>query len=139
MRNLLIVLLILLQPGCRKDSQTRPPISERKDFFSNESDALRKVNTFLDKYPGMPKADALENISYIDSKTKSYAFVFYRSKRGIENIVIEQEYSGTMISQVKSIKCDGEDCDCKVITIISDEGDVSVDCTCHSCDMIIRQ
>lgn len=87
----------------------------------------------------MPRAEALENISYFDSKTKSYAFVFYRSGKGVENIVIEHEYNGTAVSHIKSIKCAGEDCDCKVITVISDEGDVTVDCTCHSCEMIIRQ
>lgn len=87
----------------------------------------------------MPKAEALESVSYIDSKTKSYAFVFYRSTKGVENIVIEQEYTGTVVSNIKTIKCAGEDCDCKVVTVISDEGDVTVDCTCHSCEMIIRQ
>lgn len=139
MRKILISSLIILASGCQKDYQIRPSVSERKDFFRNESDAISKLNGFLSKYPHAPKAEAIARIAYIDSKTKSYAFVFYRSVKGLENIVIEQEYHNDIVSNVRSIKCAGEDCECKVVTVISDEGDVSVDCTCHSCAMIIQQ
>ncbi len=137
MRYLLIVLLAFL--ACTKNPTESK--SSRTDFFNNEKDAFKKVQQALQQHNPKEHLVHIDNITYIDASKKSYAFVFYRSTMGSSNIVFQlnQSPSARADGGVTSIKCDGDDCDCKVKTVISREGDVTVDCSCKSCTMLINQ
>lgn len=136
MRQTFILLSLLLLGACQKE-QTAPAIS-RTDFFTSASDARQKVQQLLDKRPGGGQLKSIERINYIDSKNKSWAFVYYRSNLGSSQIVLQQQYLNGKILPLSSITCSGTDCDCKVVTTISMAGDVTVNCSCSSCTMNIN-
>ncbi len=81
----------------------------------------------------------INSISYIDSKDKSYALVFYRSNRKSGNLLLEQKYEKGIRVSSTATTCEGANCNCKVVTTISNEGDVKVNCSCTSCTMLINQ
>lgn len=137
MRYLLI--LLILVTACTKNNSTSNPT--RTDFFAHEKDAFQKVQQALLQHNKNEQLLQIENITYVDATQKTYAFVFYRSNMGSSNIVFQRSNNAAARTDdgVTSIKCEGEDCDCKVKTIISREGDVTVDCTCKSCTMLINQ
>lgn len=138
MRILLILSIFIAFTACRKETNNRSRLTERTDFFKNNTDALSRVQRYLAVYAHGEVADSIVGISYIDSKNKSYAFVFYRSNKGEGNLVIMQEYLDEALVSSTSIKCDGEDCACKVKTLITDDGSVLLDCSCSSCTMLIH-
>ncbi len=139
MKLLATAIVILLLSGCSKNNSTQLPSATRKDFFTTGEDTLHAVQAIVNGYGRGEHLKRINSISYIDSKNKSYAFIFYSSDRGTGNVVIEQHYAGGIKTNSQSIKCDGSGCDCKVLTIIDDDGNVSVDCSCKSCAMIITQ
>jgi len=139
MKLLTTTIVILLLAGCSKDNSNQLPSATRKDFFTTGQDTLHAVQAIVNGYGRGEHLKKIESISYIDSKNKSYAFVFYSSDKGISNVVIEQQYIGGKKTASQSIKCDGASCDCKVLTVIGDDGSVSVNCSCTSCSMIINQ
>ena len=138
MRKFLIAGCLFCLVACQKDQQVQTASATRTDFFANNVDALKTVQQILDKSAPGEKVDQIESISYIDARAKSFAFVFYHSNKGKQNLVIQKNFVGEDNVQVTSTKCDGEDCSCKVKTIISENGDVSVDCSCKSCTMLIN-
>lgn len=138
MRTLLTVCILAALLGCNKDTSSRNRTAARTDFFKNDRDAYRKVQQYLNAYARGEKLQQIQSISYIDSKDRSYAFVFYRSNQGQSNLVIRQDYVGAQLVGGSSIKCDGTDCTCKVTTLIKSDGTVLLDCSCSSCTMLIN-
>ena len=132
----LLYILVLFTACTKKPTGIK---SSRIDFFTDNTDAFKKVQLALHQHNIKEQLILIENITYIDAVQKSFAFVFYRSNMGLSNVVFQLNHNPTAKEQVTSIKCDGEDCDCKVKTIITSTGDVTVDCTCKSCTMLINQ
>jgi hypothetical protein len=99
--------------------------------------AAKLVQATLKKKNNGEQLVRLQSISYIESKGKRFAFVFYETNKGTRNLVVERDSSGTALLG-KITSCDGEECQCKVRTVIGNNGEVSVDCNCKSCDMIIE-
>ncbi len=119
-----------------KDVQTTP--ANRTDFFADQGDAAKKIQTVLDKGGKGEKLQKIESITYTDSKSKSYAIVFYQSNLGARSIAMERDYaSGSNFNTV--ITCEGANCDCKVQTIIGRNGDVTIQCSCSTCTMVIDE
>lgn len=135
---LFIVAGIMMLTACHKENNPQLPSILRTDFFKSDEEAQKKIQTVLDQHSPGEKLERIESVSYIDSKNKSYAFVFYRSNKGSSNVVLEQPYLNGQKLAMSSVKCDGEYCDCKVKTIISNNGDVTLDCSCSSCTMLIN-
>lgn len=133
----LALAVILLFGACNKDALRNRNV-ERADFFTSEKDALAKTQKYVDGFKKNEIIEKILSVSYIDSEHKSYAFVFYRSNLGPGSVVIEQEYNGNEVLNSKSIRCEGESCQCKVLSIIDDSGQIYLDCSCPSCSMIIR-
>lgn len=137
MRYLLFVLVVFT--ACtKKPLETQ---NTRTDFFVNEQDAFEKVKQAILQHNQQEQLKHIDNITYIDASQKSYAFVFYRSNMGSSNIVFQMNHHTNAREDggVTTIKCEGEECDCKVKTVITREGDVTVDCTCKSCTMLVNQ
>ena len=138
MKKLVVLAGIMILVACNKENNPQPPPMSRTDFFSNEKDLQQKIQTALDQHRPGEKLERIESISYIDSRNKSFAFVFYRSNKGSSNVVIQKQYLGRDQYAVNSVKCDGAGCDCKVKTIIGNNGDVTLDCSCSSCTMLVN-
>lgn len=141
MKTLITILCFVALAACNKEN-IRNKAADRSDFFKNDRDALTKIQHYLNAYEKGEQVSKIVSVSYIDSKDKSYAFVFYTSNLGQGNLVIEREYGededdDTSIGG-RSIKCEGEYCNCKVRSIIADNGTVTLDCSCTSCTMLIH-
>lgn len=124
--------------ACTKENSNLSYGQQRTDFFTSVTDMRQQVQAVLSRYDRREQLEKIEAISYVDGRNKSYAFVFYQSNRGKRNLVFEHQYLGQKLTAVKSIKCEGENCDCKVLTVISDSGNVSVSCSCTSCTMLVN-
>lgn len=137
MKTIYIFTVMLLLASCSKEV-VHNRAANRVDFFADDRDALCKVQRYAASFGRKELVNKILSVSYIDSERKSYAFVFYESDHGAGNMVIEQEYNGGMVLFSKSIKCEGESCSCKVKSIIGDNGDITLDCSCSSCTMLIQ-
>lgn len=139
MRNITIFFALVLLASCSKESVHNRNAS-RVDFFADERDALCKIQRYASGFGKKETVDKILSVSYIDSDKKSYAFVFYNSDRGPGNMVIEQGYTGdsNLVAYSKSIKCESDWCACKVRSIIDDNGQITLDCSCSTCTMLIH-
>ena len=138
MRTILTICIVIALFACNKDTTTRNRNTARTDFFKNDQDAFRKVQQYLKAYGKGGILQKVQNVSYIDSKDQSYAFVFYVTDQGESNLVIRQDYVNEELVGGTSIKCDGPDCACKVSTMVKSDGTVLMDCSCTSCTMLIN-
>ena len=138
MRTILTIVILFALFSCNKDTTRRSRTIDRTDFFKNDQDAFRKVQQYLVAYGKGETLQKVQSVSYIDSKDKSYAFVFYLSDRGESNLVIEQDYVDDELVGGSSIKCDGPDCACKVKNMVKSDGTVIMDCSCTSCTMLVN-
>jgi hypothetical protein len=139
MRKLYFFFCLTILVSCAKISEKKSVAMERTDFFKDEKELYQTIQTALDTHSLGEKLQTIQSISYIDSRKKSFAFVFYTSDKGSSNIAIKKDYTGGgEEALISTIKCDGAYCTCKVKTIIDDQGDVNVDCSCTSCTMLIN-
>lgn len=129
---------IMILTACQKENNPQLPAVSRAIFFRNDADASRKIQMVLDQRSPGEKLERIESISYIDSKNKSYAFVFYTSNKGTGRAILQQRYLNGQALTLSSVTCSGTDCNCQVKTIISNSGDVTLDCSCSSCTMLIN-
>ena len=136
MKNLLLLTAIVFALACTKTDQAKIPTSASHVFFRNETEMNNTVQTALEKLSPGEKMEAIKNVSYIDSKDKSYALVFYRSNKRAGNLLLERRYQNGVLFSATSITCEGASCACKVLTTISDAGSVTVNCSCSSCTML---
>lgn len=135
---LFIMAGIMILTACQKENNPQLPAVSRTIFFKNDADASRKIQMVLDQRSPGEKLERIESISYIDSKNKSYAFVFYTSNKGTGRVILQQRYLNGQALTLSSVTCSGTDCNCQVKTIISNSGDVTLDCSCSSCTMLIN-
>lgn len=135
---LFIMAGIMILTACQKENNPQLPAVSRAIFFKNDADASRKIQMVLDQRSPGEKLERIESISYIDSKNKSYAFVFYTSNKGTGRAILQQRYLNGQALTLSSVTCSGTDCNCQVKTIISNSGDVTLDCSCSSCTMLIN-
>lgn len=136
MRKLLSITVILFSVACTKTDPAKIPTAATHVFFQNETEMNRTVRIVLERLSPGEKMEAIDNVSYIDSKDKSYALVFYHSNKRAGNLLLEHAHLKGMVVAATSIKCEGADCACKVMTTISNAGDVTVNCSCSSCTML---
>lgn len=135
---LFIMAGIMTLTACQKENNPQLPAVSRTIFFKNDADASRKIQMVLDQRSPGEKLERIESISYIDSKNKSYAFVFYTSNKGTGRVILQQRYLNGQALTLSSVTCSGTDCNCQVKTIISNSGSVTLDCSCSSCTMLIN-
>jgi len=135
---LFIVAGILVLTACQKENNPQLPAVSRTIFFKNDTEALQKIQMVLDQRSPGEKLERIESVSYIDSKNKSYAFVFYKSNKCTSNVILQQQYLNGQALALSSVTCSGTDCNCQVKTIISNSGDVTLDCSCSSCTMLVN-
>jgi len=139
MRKSAIVIFCLGLLCCKKEEAASIHALKRTDFFASENAALQTIQLALDERQesdgAREIAERIESVSYIDTRAKSLAVVFYHSNLGLKNMVITRDLLHP--NQLPSTtKCEGEECTCKVSTIIADNGDVTMTCSCKSCSMI---
>lgn len=135
----LLFCLLGLMSSCKKEDPSLVPTSATHVFFKNRSAMLQEVQAVLtDRYPGATLQE-ITHVSYIDSRDKSYALVFYKSNKRSGNLLLERKYRKGVLYSTSSGTCEGVDCNCQVVTTISDAGDVTINCSCSSCTMLINQ
>ncbi len=135
---LFIMAGIMILTACQKENNPQLPAVSRTIFFKNDADASRKIQMVLNQRSPGEKLERIESISYIDSKNKSYAFIFYMSNKGTGKVILQQQYLNGQALTLSSVTCSGTDCNCQVKTIISNSGSVTLDCSCSSCTMLIN-
>ncbi|MEK7198947.1 MAG: hypothetical protein AAB212_03375 [Bacteroidota bacterium] len=138
MKMLFIMAGIMILTACQKENNPQLPAVSRTIFFKNDADASRKIQMVLNQRSPGEKLERIESISYIDSKNKSYAFIFYTSNKGTGKVILQQQYLNGQALTLSSVTCSGTDCNCQVKTIISNSGSVTLDCSCSSCTMLIN-
>lgn len=135
---LFIMAGIMILTACQKENNPQLPAVSRTIFFKNDADASRKIQMVLNQRSPGEQLERIESISYIDSKNKSYAFIFYTSNKGTGKVILQQQYLNGQALTLSSVTCSGTDCNCQVKTIISNSGSVTLDCSCSSCTMLIN-
>ena len=129
----------LMFVSCKKEEAARIPTSATHVFFKNRTDMLRQIQSVIDKrYPGDTLRE-ITHVSYIDSRDKSYALVFYKSGKRSGNLLLEQTYKQGVLYAASSASCEGIGCNCQVVTTISNAGNVTVNCSCSSCTMLVTK
>ncbi len=139
MKKLFIICALTALTGCSKEKTTGLTNIPQRNFFKTDAEAFRQVQQQISKFAPGEKLQSIQSISYINSRNKSFAFIFYRSNKGASNVVIRKEYVNDQEIEMTSVKCDGEYCDCKVKTIIDNAGNITLDCSCSSCTMLINK
>lgn len=130
-----LAIFLLIVPACRKSSSLLPKKEEA--FFSSKEEAADKVNGFTRQQTRLVKAGNITTISYIHTTTKTYAFVFYDTGEGPQNLVITRSYSSSGEVQKESAStCNGATCNCQVQATIDNQGNVSIGCSCSSCTLV---
>lgn len=109
-------------------------------IFTNKQEAFETITGFLSKEAPSENLLAIDNISYIHTPTKSFALVFYETNTGKHNLV----YSQSMLSYEDPgngtiTVCEGDECACRVRAIIDNQGNVTVGCSCSTCEMITTE
>lgn len=138
MKTILTALLVTGLLACKKEPPQARGSEERREFFPDQKNALQVVQEQLNAGGSHEKVTRIESISYIDSRKGSYAFVFYQTNLGERNLVIKRDTETTNTSALSYYRCEGEDCQCKVTTVIGDLGDVDIKCSCSSCTMLVN-
>lgn len=131
--------VILLFVSCRKENPSDLPTSASHEFFSSRTDMVRQIQSVIrQRYPG-DQLQQISHVSYIDSKDKSYALVFYQSSKRKGNILMERIYKNGVLTATQSGTCEGTGCNCQVVTTISNSGEVKITCSCSTCTMLVTQ
>lgn len=124
--------------ACKKEESNPIPTSATHVFFKNHSDMVQQIQSVIaQRYPG-ERLGEITHVSYIDSKDKSYALVFYKSNKRWGNLLLEHKYQQGVLYAVSSGTCEGVGCNCQVVTTISSAGAVSIACSCSSCTLLIK-
>lgn len=136
---LLIAGLTLFVFACKKEDNKQIPISAKHEFFKSRADMTNQIQSFVtQRFPNETLAE-ISHVSYIDSRDKSYALVFFKSNKRSGNLLLERKYKNGVLLAASGTSCEGVGCNCQVVTTISNEGDVTVKCSCSSCTMLINE
>ncbi len=140
MKHIVLFACILAMAfSCKKEEASTIPTSASHVFFKNRSDMNQQIQSVIAKRYPDETLHEITNVSYIDSKDKSYALVFYKSSKRSGNILLERKYSQGVLYLASSGTCEGVGCNCQVLTNISSAGDVKISCSCSSCTMLVTQ
>ena len=136
---LLILCLISVAYSCKKEEESHIPLSAKHEFFKSRAGMASQIQSFVtQRFPGETLIE-ISHVSYIDSRDKSYALVFFKSNKRSGNILLERKYKNGALLAASGTSCEGVGCNCQVITTISNEGDVTVKCSCNSCTMLVSE
>ncbi|MES2006406.1 MAG: hypothetical protein V4450_17955 [Bacteroidota bacterium] len=140
MKNpVLFFCLFILVLSCKKEELSTIPTSATHVFFKNQPDMDQQIQSAIQqRYPD-ERLHEITHVSYIDSRDKSYALVFYKSSKRSGNLLLERKYDKGVLYAASSGTCEGVGCNCQVVTTISSEGDVKISCSCSSCTMLVNQ
>lgn len=138
-RSVLFFCVLALVLSCKKEETSAIPTSATHVFFRNRSDMVQQIQSVIaQRYPGEALGE-ITHVSYIDSRDKSYALVFYKSNKRSGNLLLERTYNKGVLYSASSGTCEGVGCNCQVITTISSSGSVKISCSCSSCTMLVTQ
>ena len=136
---LLLISFCLIFSACQKEKPAAIPTSASHVFFKDQRDMIQQIQLeIVKRYPG-DSLQEITNVSYIDSRDKSYALVFYKSKKRSGNLLMEQSYQQGVLVSTSSGTCEGLNCNCQIVTTITSAGDVKISCSCTTCTMLINQ
>ncbi|MEO8172441.1 MAG: hypothetical protein ABI581_05140 [Sediminibacterium sp.] len=136
MQKLLILSCLLVMTACTKTtSHTLTP----KGFFKNPEEAFNIVQKQITKFSPGEVLQTIESISYTYAGNSVYAFIFYRSDKGMDNLAIRKDFKDEELVGGSVTKCEGESCDCLVRVVIGNDGHVDVGCSCPTCKRIISE
>lgn len=125
--------------ACKKEEPATIPSSATHVFFKNRTDMVQQIQSVIaQRYPSETLHE-ITHVSYIDSRDKSYALVFYKSSKRSGNLLLERKYNKGVLYAASSGTCEGVGCNCQVVTTISSAGDVKISCSCSSCTMLVNQ
>lgn len=139
MQKLFLFVAIISFCACTKTDTNYSAGSSKRQFFKSSEEAFNIVKEQLQKFHSDENLKTIDRISYLYSGTKAYAFVFYSSNRGSSNLVLNKDYGADDSIGYTVTKCNGESCNCYVNAVISNDGNISVSCSCTSCTMTINQ
>jgi hypothetical protein len=140
MKNpVLLICFLTMFLACKKEEPSTIPSSAPHVFFKNHDDMVQQIQSVIaQRYPSETLHE-ITNVSYIDSKDKSYALVFYKSSKRSGNLLLERKYNQGVLYSASTGTCEGTGCNCQVVTTISSAGDVKISCSCSSCTMLVNQ
>ncbi|MBH2005678.1 MAG: hypothetical protein I8H66_13415 [Sphingobacteriia bacterium] len=136
---LLFLCLITVVYSCKKEQESFIPISTKHEFFKSRADMVSQIQSFVSQRFPNETLDEISHVSYINSRDKSYALVFFKSNKRSSNLLLEHKYKNGVLLAASGTSCEGVGCNCQVITTISNEGDVAVKCSCSSCTMLVNE
>lgn len=136
---ILFVCILSLVVSCKKEESSTIQTSASHVFFKNRSEMVQQIQSAIAaRYPG-ESLDQISHVSYIDSRDRSYALVFYKSNKRSGNLLLERKYQKGVLYAVSTGSCEGVGCNCQVVTTVSNSGDVKISCSCSSCTLLTNQ
>lgn len=121
--------------ACEKAASPGNSSRFQKAFFKDGQEVYTKVQHALSLYSRNEVLRVIKSITYIEGLSKRFAVVFYQSNYTSGNVVVTQSFAGEQIIETIT-KCNGGDCSCLVNTVISDNGDIKLNCSCSTCTMM---
>ncbi len=131
--------LFALVLSCKKEEPTLIPTAATHAFFKNQTDMQQQIQSVVTGHYPSERLQEITHVSYIDSRDKSYALVFYKTEKRSGNLLLEQEFENGALVSTSTGTCEGVGCNCQVVTTISSSGDVKISCSCSSCTMLVNE
>jgi len=137
--SLLCCLFALVISSCKKEDPSLIPTAATHVFFKNQSDMQQQIQSVVtNRYPS-EHLEEITHVSYIDSRDKSYALVFYKTEKRSGNLLLKQEFKNGVLLSTSTGTCEGVGCNCQVVTTITSSGEVKISCSCSSCTMLVNE
>lgn len=136
---LLLFCFLIMFLACKKEEPSTIPSSASHVFFKNHDDMVQQIQSVIAKRYPNETLHEITNVSYIDSKDRSYALVFYKSSKRSGNLLLERKYNQGVLSEASTGTCEGTGCNCQVLTTITNAGDVKISCSCSTCTMLVNR
>lgn len=136
-----ILILFVLCLSCQKSNQDYADlIQQEKKLVASKEDAFQRVSQYLAKQFPTEVLLSIGDVSFVHGSRKVVALIFYQTKTGEHNLVIEQEVGeNEQVLGEKLSTCYGDDCTCKVRVMVDNHGNVDVGCNCSSCYMVTTE
>lgn len=136
---LFVLSVLIVFCACRKELKYDPTKEVKRHFFKSNTQAFQIVQDALYKIHPGERLEVIESISYSHSSNHSYAFVFYKSNKESNNLVIQRDYDeDENLIGGGVVSCEGSQCNCRVKGIFGQDGTITLECTCPDlCSKII--
>jgi hypothetical protein len=132
----LLVLIVLAGSACTISCRKEKMYFPSPSFFKNTQDANAKVQREIARFHSDELLESIQRISYLNGKDRSYAFIYYKSNKGLKSLAIEADLGVDADGAGwTTYECDGT-CDCNVVGTVSSGGVIKFKCSCASCDLI---